>query len=422
MSNKSLFSRFLTNKKVLFIVSVALAFIFWILTADSITKTFNEVSVNFNLPESINQEFEIFSSSDNVVSVTVEGKRVAVDALTSDSFTASVDLSDVTEAGEKSFDVNVRCSENLNLDITKVEPSNVTLMIDRPMSKTVSLKYDFTYSPEGYYVSNNVPATVEISGPESYVNQVQCAYISGNVVSRDASTVTNNFKITLYDNENPHSVDAKVIDNEYITLSYSDVDVTFKYLVLKENVPFTIKTEEGIAVDDKYFSSSPTSMSLAVPESALDENGEFTSVPLDIGRISQYKNQIYNLALDVESEVLGSDMINKSDGLERIRIQLDFSSLITKTIEVSSKRCKVINLPDGFTYNMPDNYNIVVVGEKTALDNIDPAKIDVTIDFTEVKPTSDKYVDVPVTIDLNANGFCWAYRQSQNSSILLTAE
>jgi len=421
MKNKSLFSRFLTNKKVLFIVSVAFAFIFWILTADNITKTFNEVPVKYNLPESVSQELEIFSASDEFVSVTVDGKRVAVDALSAENFTATVDLSGVNETGEKNFNVNVKCSENLNLDISKVEPSNITLMIDRPMTKTVKVKYDFTYNPEGYYVDHNVPETVEVTGPESYVKQVKCAYIGGNVNSHNATTVTNNYNISLYDNDNPHSGDANVIDNEYIKLSYNNVDVTFKFLILEESVPFSIKNDEGIVVNTSYFSTSPNSLSVAIPETELDENGELKSLPLDIGRLSQYKNESYNFTADV-SDVLGTDMVNKSDGIEKIRYRLDFSSLSTQTIEVPSSRCVVENLPSGYTYNTPDNFSVLIVGEKNALESVDPEKVDIILDFESVKPSDDKYVDVPVTVDLNVEGFCWAYRQASTASVLLSAD
>ena len=421
MKNKSLFSRFLTNKKVLFIASVIFAFIFWILTADNITKTFTEVPVKYSLPESVSQELEIFSASDEFVSVTVDGKRVAVDALSSENFSATVDLSGVTEAGEKSFNVSVKSSDNMSIDITKVEPSNITLMIDRPMTKTVAVKYDFTYSPEGYYVDNNVPETVEVSGPESYVKDIKCAYIGGNVNSGNATTVTNNYEITLYDNENPHSPDANVISNEYINLSYDNVDVTFKFLILKENVPFGVVNEEGVSISNDFFTTSPNNLSLAVPESVLDENGEFNAIPLDIGRLSLYKNEIYNLTFPID-EIMGGNIVNKSDGIEKVRLRLDFSSLSTTTLEVPASRCVMENLPDGYTYNTRDTFSVVVVGTKTAVSEIDPEKVDIIFDFESVKPSDDKYVDVPVTINLNVDGFCWAYRQSGTSSVLLSAE
>lgn len=420
MKNKSLFSRFLTNKKVLFIVSLALAFVFWILTSDNITKTFTEVPVKYSLPESVAQEFEIFSASDEFVSVTVDGKRVAVDSLTSDNFHASVDLSNVNEPGEKSFNVNVKSSESLSLEISKIEPSNITLMIDRPMTKSVPLKYDFSYSPDGYYVDNNVPDTVEISGPESYVKEVKCAYIGGSVTSSDATTVTNNYKLTLYDNTNPHSTEANVINNEYIKLSYDNVDVTFKYFVTKDSVPFSVKNEEDITLSSTYFSTSPNNINLAVPESALDENGEFPSLALDIGRLSQYENEIYNLTLTI-NEILGKDMLSMSDGLERVRLRLDFSKLQTSDIEVPSTACVVKNMPEGYSYTAPEKFTVVAVGTKTALASIDPEKVEIVLDFESVVPSVDKFVDVPVTVNLNANGLCWAYRQSPTSSVLLTA-
>lgn len=421
MQNKSLFSRFLTNKKVLFIVSVIFAFIFWVLTSDNITKTFTEVQVKYDIPESVSQEFEIFSASDEFVSVTVDGKRVAVDALSSENFTATVDLSDVNDSGEKSFKVNVKCSENLNLDISRVEPANVTLMIDRPMTKTVELKSEFSYSPAGYYVDNNVPQSIEISGPESFVEQVKCAFIGGNVNSRGSETVTNNYEITLYDNEDPHSPDAKAIDNEYIKLSYSNVDVTFRYLLLKESVPFSIETDEGVEVDEKYFSVTPSALNVAVPESALDENGDFLSLPIDIGRISQYRNESYIVTIDV-SDVLGADIINKSDGIEKIRYRLDFTGLESQTIEVDSSRLVVKNLPEGYKYDVPDNFSIVAIGTADAISKLSADKVEIILDFETVKPSDGKYVDVPVTINLNVNGFCWAYRNSNTYSVLLSAE
>lgn len=421
MKNKSLFSRFLTNKKALFIASLVFAFIFWILTADNITKTFIEVPVKYNLPESVSQEFDVFSASDEFVSVTVDGKRVAVDALSAENFDATIDLSGVTEAGEKSFNVNVKCSQNLNLDITRVEPSNVTLMIDRRMTKTVELKSEFSFSPVGYYVDYDIPETVEISGPESYVNQVKCAFIGGNVTSKNATTVTNNYKISLYDNADPHSPDAKIIDNEYIKLSYNSVDVSFNYLVLKESVPFSIITADGIEIDQKYFSTTPNTLNVAVPESSLDKNGEILSLPIYIDKISQYKNASYIVTVDT-ADVLGTDIINKSDGIEKITYRLDFTALETETLEVPASRCTIKNLPSDLKCNLPDQISVVAVGTKVALAEIDPDKIDIILDFDSVNLTDkeNKYVDVPVTINLNVDGFCWAYRQSGTSSVLLS--
>lgn len=421
MKNKSFFSRFLTNKKALFIASVIFAFIFWILTADNITKTFTEIPLKLSLPESVAQELEIFSSSDDYVSVTVDGKRVAVDALSSDSFLATIDLSEVSEAGEKSYNVSVKCTGNSSVDISKVEPANISLMIDRPMTKTVQVKTDFTYSPEGYYVDHNAPATVEVSGPESYVEKVKCAYIGGKVNSHNATSVTNNYTLTLYDNENPHSTEAKVIDSEYLTLSYSNVDVTFKYLVLKENVSFSIVNDEGIEISNSYFSASPEGISVAVPESALDEDGNLPPLSINIGRLSQFMNETYNDTVSV-NDVLGTDMVNKSDNIEKISYRLDFSTLTTKTLEVPASRCTIKNMPSGYSFVVPEKFDVVVVGTKKAIDSIDPQKMDIIFDFESVKPSVDKFVDVPVSVNTNVDDFCWAYRQSGVYSVRLTAE
>ena len=417
MTNKSLFSRFLTNKKVLLIVSLVLAFFFWIITADNINRTITEIPVVYNLPETVSGELKIFSASDEFVTVTVEGKRVLVDSLTADSFNATVNLSEVTKPVEKSFTVDVKGTGYDDFEIIKVEPDTVTLMIDRPMSKTVPLKTSFTYSPEGYYVDNNAPETVEITGPESIVGVVEYAQIGGNVISKDITTVTNNYSVSL------HSKDSMLSKDElkYVTMSYSDVDVTFNYLVMKDNVPFSIANDEGISIPKKYFSTTPGAISVALPLSSVPDGGDGLTMPIDIGRLSQYQNEIYNLSCDVK-DILGENMINKSEGIDKVYLRLDFSSFETKTFQVSSSRCKVTDLPEGYKYNLPPTFNVTVVGSKEAIESIDENKINIELQFTDVKPAADNYAEVPIKVNLNTNAFCWVYRQSPTISALLTAE
>lgn len=422
MKNKSLFSRLLDNKKLMLIVSLVLSFMFWIVSSDNTTQTINDVPLNYSLSDSASKELKIFSSSVDKVSVKVSGKRVIIDSLSEEDLIATVDLFGVTEPGTNSYKINVENTGNAAFDVESISPDSVNIMIDKEATKTVNLFGKFSYSPEGYYVENNVPETIEITGPESVVNQVESAYISGSVTSSDASTVTNNFTVRLCDNVDPTAANAMDISAEYITMSYDNVDVSFRFLKLDEDVPFSISYEpSSIKLSSSYFSITPSTISVAGPESLISGENAISDFAIDIGSLSKYKNQIYNETFLIE-DVIGSDFINKSQGVESIKVQLDFSSLEIETFDVPSSRIYVRNEPEGYSYTAPTTYPVTIVGTAAVLESLSESNFYVTYDFENVTPSSESPVDVPVNIVVNSSGLCWVYRTSNTVSVMLEKE
>lgn len=422
MKNKSLFGRLLDNKKLVLILSFVLSFMFWMISSDNTTRTISDVPLNYSLSNSVSKDLKIFSSSTETVSVNVSGKRVIIDALSASDITASVDLFSVNQPGTGTYPVIIENNSNMKFDIEKTEPENITIMVDREATKTVEIVSNFSYSPEGYYVENNLPATVEITGPETYVSKVKCAYVSGKVNSPNAKTVTNNYTIRLYDSETPNSAGAQEVSTEYITMSYSNVDVSFRFLKIDENVPFTIVYEpSGEKLKSFYYSVTPSTISVAGPEELITGEKAITEFAINIGSLSKYKNQIYNETFDVH-DILGDKFVNKSDSVETVKVQLDFSNFGIETFDVPSKQITVKNLPDGYSYTAPSTFAVTAVGTSSALSALEESDFTIVYDFNGVTPSSDTPVDVPVTINVNTSGLCWVYRSSETVSVLLSTE
>lgn len=422
MKNKSLFGRLLDNKKLVLILSFLLSFMFWMISSDNTTRTINDVPLNYALSESVSKDLKIFSSSADTVTVNVSGKRVIIDALTTGDISATVDLFAVSKPGTGTYPIVIENNSNMNFEIEKVEPESITIMVDREATKTVNVISNFSYSPEGYYVDNNLPQTVEITGPETYVNKVKCAYVSGKVNSPNAKTVTNSYTLRLFDSEDPNSAGAQEVSAEYITMSYSSVDVSFRFLKIDENVPFTIQYEpSGNKLKSFYYSVTPSTISVAGPEELITGDKAITEFAINIGSLSKYKNQIYNETFDVR-DILGEDFVNKSDGVETVRVQLDFSNFGIETFDVPSKQITVKNLSEGYTYTAPSTFAVTAVGTTTALSALSESDFSIVYDFNGVTPSSETPVDVPVEINVNSNGLCWVYRSSETVSVLLSAE
>ena len=211
MKNKSLFGRLLDNKKLVLILSFVLSFMFWMISSDNTTQTITDVQLDYSLSDSVSKDLKIFSTSIDSVTVNVAGKRVIIDSLTSSDITATVDLFAVSKPGTGTYPIIVENNSNMSFDIEGVEPENITIMVDREATKTVNVVSNFSYNPEGYYVDNNLPATVEITGPETLVDKVKCAYVTGKVNSPDAKAVTNTYTLRLFDSEDPNSAGAQEV-------------------------------------------------------------------------------------------------------------------------------------------------------------------------------------------------------------------
>ncbi len=422
MKNKSLFGRLLDNKKLVIILSFLLSFMFWMISSDNTTQTITNVPLNYSLSDSVSKDLKIFSTSVDKITVNVSGKRVVVDSLTAGDITATVDLFSVNKPGTGTYPVVVKNNSNMSFDIERVEPETITIMVDREATKTVDVVSNFSYNPEGYYVDNNLPSTVEITGPETLVDKVKCAYVTGKVNSPNASTVTNTYTLRFFDSEDPNSAGAQEVSTEYITMSYSTVDVSFRFLKIDQDVPFTIKYQpDSIDLKSFYYSVTPSTISVAGPENLITGEDAIKNFAIDIGSLSKYKNQIYNETFSV-SDILGDQFVNKSDGVEFVKVQLDFSNFRMEAFDVPSNKITVKNLPEGYSYNVPTTFAVSVVGTTTALGDLTDNSFSIVYDFEGVTPSADTPVDVPVNITVNSNGLCWVYRTSETVSVQLTKQ
>lgn len=423
MKNKSLFSRLLENKKLLVIASLLLSLMFWIISSDNMAKTITDVPVECALPGNLDSQLKVFGLNPDTVSVEVKGKRVLVESLNPEDIDAYVDLSDVKGPITSSFPIVVK-NNNTGYKIENIEPQNIRLAIDKEVSKSVKVISDFEYSPKEYYVEHNAPQTIEITGPEGVVESIRCAYISDKSVSSpNASSVTNSYNIKLYKTDNPaEATAADEVSTQYLTMSYESVDVTFRFLKLKENVPFKIEySPSSIVLKSSYFDITPSTISIAGPELQITGTNAIRSLPIDIGLLSQYKNQIYNLTFDV-NEILGNDFINKSEGVDTVKVQLDFSSLKSDIIEVPASKIKVKNLDEKYSYTPTGTYPITVIGTASALESLDVDDISIVYDFQNATlQEGNNYMDAKVNITLNrGDSLCWVYRSSDTATVIIT--
>lgn len=413
MKNKSLFSRLLENKKLMLLISFLIAFVFWLISSDNITMTIDNVQLNPVLSESaVKENLKIYSISPETVSVNVTGKRVIINSLTEDDFTANIDLFNVTKPGSDTYAIEVDSNSGRNFTIEGTKPLRVTIMVDKEVEKEVQVKKLLTYAPDGFYVTDDLPSTITIKGPESLISKVKSAYVKDTITMGDGNESKKTMTVHLSDNSDPASPDAEDIISDYIEFNNESLEATFEFLNIKNDLPVEVNFKgSDVTLPTELYTIVPSTISVAAKGDLDIEN-----IALELDSLANYKNTTSEVIIPIE-EILGDDLYCINSDVQEITVKLNFSSLESKRYVISGRNVSAVNIDDGYYYKAP--VEITVIGTKSALEDLNDDSFSVNYDFEGITPTVNNPILVPATIKNNNNSVCWAYNPTETLSVKL---
>lgn len=232
----------LTSNIALKILSVVVAFLFWLviinITDPTTARTFNNIPVkivNENVITSANQVYEI--TEGDKVNVTVKGKRSFVERLKEKDFVATADMSGLSKVNAVSIEVQLK-GVDTDMDY-EIDWGNAMLKVK--LEKRVTQKFKVQIEHRGELSENYVlgemvakPNIVEVSCGESKFKRIDHVgvMISLNGESEDFET---EYSPILYDE------DGDVLDAANVTFSNDTIKVSTKVLATKE-VPVEVRT------------------------------------------------------------------------------------------------------------------------------------------------------------------------------------
>ncbi len=198
----------LTNNIGFKILSVALAFIIWIVIVNIddpvISRSFTvDVNVlNENVVTAIGKVYTVVEGSE--VDVTVKGNKSFVDSLKTEDILATADLKYLSKTGSVTIDVecNKYTTTKYSMELGSVK--NMVVELEDITEKRLPIKFNIIGEvPDGYYVSTGQmkarPGTITVTGGESVINKLDSIVVDVNV-----SKMTKNSVITAtpkaYDN------------------------------------------------------------------------------------------------------------------------------------------------------------------------------------------------------------------------------
>lgn len=202
LSFRDLLKRLFFQDWLLKIIALVITLALWLSVGglrQPVSKRLSNVQLSFSYPS----DMELINSSVKEVDLILTGDKSKIEKLRREDLVIVVDLS-----GLKSGDKTVRLSpENIDVElpsgvkIEEIQPSKISVRLERLEEKEVSVKPEFEGNPaKGFeiYDFRVFPSKVVIRGPESYVRAVESVSTEKiSVENREESFTAQNVSLNV---------------------------------------------------------------------------------------------------------------------------------------------------------------------------------------------------------------------------------
>lgn len=323
MKRKSLFEQ----KLLLQILSVISAIILWFAVTyaenPSTAISVNNIEINFVGEKILEKNGLIFVNRDKLPGIVVEvrGKRNEVQSVLN-SVSATVDLTDITEAGEYTRDIAYSVP-NPSVMISKKKTTSVTVEIEKAVSKEIPVKINQSGSNKDYIVKSTAEErTLKISGTAEDLNKINAASVTVDI-SEMKKSGKNKYPITYVDYNNNTVTPSNRILRDAKDISVNN-EVYYKKTVKIEFSPEYDRDNYQINV--KGFSIDKLDIGVKDIDTAPDTIYAYFKDSTEISQDGKYE-----MTLDIPENVYCPQLP------EKLTMTADIANIVTRDVEVSTE-------------------------------------------------------------------------------------
>lgn len=399
------------NDRFLMIFSFVISFCIWTAVSANSGEITNypvsNVPVTMELSEDAENDglsvvsINGVSVDDFKTTVKVKGNSVTVGSLkSSDIQVYGSNLGTIATSGTYNVALMARqLGVKNNYDIVSIDPSEVTVVVDRNITKelTIDTSQINASSPAEYYMGTPTLSekTVVIRGPEQSVSKVVKAIVSVDIDSELTETTTlNSVEITLLD------ANDKEIEDESVVIEPITVDVTIPVL-MKKTVPIVLEYENAPDVFDPtgFITLEPSEIEIAASSDILDYIDSVTVGTLNF-------NELAYGTSSMKFDIVMPEGVKNFNNIEEVTANFDFTLYSSKSFVISEFDFE--NIPDGLAaeYSSYRSILVRVVGPADAISGLKASEVSAVIDLTDAKSGT---TDMPVTVKITKLTSCWIY-------------
>lgn len=328
----------------------------------------------------------------NLIEVIVEGPASVLDGLTSNDFSAEVDLTEFS-AGQGNLPVRIRHNVEA-VQIAFQLPEDVAVQVERIVSREVPVRVEVRGDAARGYVLNNPfvdPAVIQVTGSASRVDALAEARVTTFLDNPQQDAVVPRRPV-FYDRQ------GNIVGVNNLELSVEEVVVTVPvdqlagYAAKPIIVDWQGEPAPGYRLLDVRV--EPDSVLLTGSPASLDALSRVRTEPVDVSGLRE--SVTLSVALDLPEGL-------QLDDLQPIIVEIEIEPILTTS--VISKRPEIRALGDGLTVTLDvDDVRVFLFGPLDKLDSLVDDDVRVTLDLFgleagthSLEPDADVFVsDVEV--------------------------
>lgn len=389
----------LTHNLGLKIISALFAIVLWLVVVNTIdpveNKTFNNIQVsveNESVIENQDKVYDIIDNSDTI-SVSVKGRRSALESLKSTDFLAVADMKEMIVTDTVPIEVTVT---RYNDRIEEIIPKTKTLKIsiEDSATKQFAINTNISGTPGDGFAVGDIscnPSVLKVMGAASVVNKISKVAVTVDVEGM-TDTINTSATPKFYDS------DGDIIESTSLEYKSEDIEVSIDLLKTKEiELNFGFK---GTPADDYQCVGtvcSPDKITIAGEDEELAkvDGLSITNNEIDVTDATANVQQVIDITSYLPSTVRLVDSSEAS-----ILVTAIIEKLQTKSIEVTMDSIVLQNVPSSYTasYASTENVLVVVKGLTEVVGQINASNITASVDLSKIKEAGTKTLPVDITL------------------------
>lgn len=317
------------------------------------TETIRNISVTFNNLEALERQgLVLMEPNEATVTVRVKGRKFDMANFDSKKIRAFVDLSGYGE-GQIKVPVHVLIEDSTNINVERIEPSEILFRFDRLISKQKAVTVKTKGDLDSNFALGEIktkPESVLISGPRSWVNDVAEVIVEVDLSGRKDSSTGVTLPVQLVDDQ------GQKVSGVSFEPTVVDVDIPIYRVV---TIPIELQTENQLPENYEItnITISPSRIALKGDNNIVYMTSIQTK-PVDINALLE--NPTMEVELDLPENI---SLINPN---ERITVSVTIEEIMRQSFDLRLRDITVRNLNEDLKISDEDLAKTITVNIKAS--------------------------------------------------------
>lgn len=368
------------------LLSVVVAFSLWcfviMVEQPESEATYYDIPVVLQYEDVLAERGLMIVSERPTVTLRLSSTRTNLNNLNESNINVLANVSGITGAGTHEINYDISFPGNISESAITVQSQStdmVKLKVEKRITKNVPVEPVYTGSvPEGMIADKENAvldfAAIEVSGPESALEQITKAVIQVDLTDQNQSIV-GDFDYILC-NEAGEPVDAAMV-----TTNVEVVNLTLRILRVKEiALTVTVVAGGGATEATSSIDIQPKTIRVSGSDALLEDLEELNLGTVNLGEMLTDANLSFPIVLP--------EGVTNETGLNEASVAVKFPNLRTKVFKITN--IQAVNVPEDMEVDMITQLlEVKVRGPVALVDAMTEKDITVTVDFTDAQIGTD---------------------------------